>query len=164
MFVLFIFLFLVGVEILRYMFKNFLNFFNVEVGRGVKFLDLCFIFYCFYYLFEMFWDWKWFCGFVKDLKWVLLKLFYKFYKVFLVVWLLDFVWGLKFLWLLKIVEERMCVIVVVRDLRGWVNVWFWEICVDIELCIVVYVVFDIVKNFKCLERNMLNFVFEFFEM
>lgn len=55
----------------------------------------------------------------------------------------------------------MCVIVVIRDFRGWVNLYMCEIYVDKRVCDVVYGVIDVIVNVNCLKKNFFYFVLEF---
>lgn len=68
---------------------------------------------------------------------------------------------MKFFWIWKVLGLRMCVIVVIRDFRGWVNLYMCEIYVDKRVCDVVYGVIDVIVNVNCLKKNFFYFVLEF---
>ena len=164
-FVLYTSLPLAGSEILHYLFKNTSDFFNAGLpGSTHKFMNPCAVYARFLPSSDTNKVKKWLRALSEDPKGFLPHLAKRSRKTLPSVRLGDPGWGMKLTWLRKVVGPRMRAVVVVRDPRGWVNLWLREMRTDSTLRSAVHEAFDAINEMKCLKKNMSTFVPEFEEM
>ena len=164
-FVLYTSLPLAGAEILKHLFENSSDFFNVESTTVLrKFLDPCSVFSLFHHSTDAMGLRSWLRALSKDPRAVFPDLPKEYRKALPSVRFKDPGWAMNFPWLRKVLESRFRAVVVVRDPRGWVNAWIREIRVDGTLRDAVHQTFATIKTQGCHEKNMSYFVPEFHEM
>ena len=156
---------LVGAEILRHLFTNSSDFFNVEPTTAAHtFLDPCSIFSSFHPSSEAERLKTWLRALSKTPRAVFPDLPKRYHKVLPSVRFTDPGWAMKFPWLRKVLGSRFRAAVVVKDPRGWVNAWLREFRVNGTLRDAVRQTFETIKTQGCHEKNLSYFVPEFHEM